>query len=209
MVYATLQAYFYYLLFSKSALNKVVLFSKQHTITRQFKVVPMIKRETIPDSIDPSLDLEKIRAECLELVKKRAYFSAGAAVIPVPFLDVVIDVGILSQLVPEINARFGLSPEQISVYDPETRKVHWSELRKRGVEFSGLVVARTAVKKSLNNVAAKYIAKQVTKFIPLGGQMVAAGLGYFIMKKIAETHVEESYKLAKSIQLKQAKVVND
>ncbi len=168
----------------------------------------MIKRETIPDSIDPSLDLEKIRAECLELVKKRAYFSAGAAVIPVPFLDVVIDVGILSQLVPEINARFGLSPEQISVYDPETRKVHWSELRKRGVEFSGLVVARTAVKKSLNNVAAKYIAKQVTKFIPLGGQMVAAGLGYFIMKKIAETHVEESYKLAKSIQLKQAKVVN-
>ncbi len=52
----------------------------------------MIKRETIPDSIDPSLDLEMIRAECLELVKKRAYFSAGAAVIPVPFLDVVIDV---------------------------------------------------------------------------------------------------------------------
>ena len=45
----------------------------------------MIKRETIPDSIDPSLDLEMIRAECLELVKKRAYFSAGAAVIPVPF----------------------------------------------------------------------------------------------------------------------------
>ena len=208
MVYATLQAYFYCLLFSKSALNKVVLFSKQHTMTHHFKVVPMIKRETIPDSIDPNLDLEKIRAECLELVKKRAYFSAGAAVIPVPFLDVVIDVGILSQLVPEINARFGLSPEQISVYDPETRKVHWSELRKRGVEFSGLVVARTAVKKSLNNVAAKYIAKQVTKFIPLGGQMVAAGLGYFIMKKIAETHVEESYKLAKSIQLKQAKVVN-
>ena len=168
----------------------------------------MIKRETIPDSIDPRLDLEMIRAECLELVKKRAYFSAGAAVIPVPFLDVVIDVGILSQLIPEINARFGLSPEEVSVYDPETRKVHWSELRKRGVEFSGLVVARTAVKKSLNNVAAKYITKQVTKFIPLGGQMVAAGLGYFIMKKIAETHVEESYKLAKSIQLKQAKVVN-
>ena len=29
--------------------------------------------------------------------------------IPVPFLDVVIDVGILSQLIPEINARFGLA----------------------------------------------------------------------------------------------------
>ena len=152
-----------------------------------------MKLDKIPERLDPSLDLEQIRAECLELTKKRAYYSAGAAVIPVPFMDVVIDIGILSQLIPEINARFGLAPDQISVYDPKTRQVHWNELRKRGVEFSGLVVARTAVKKSLNNVAAKVITKQVTKFIPLGGQLVAASLGYFVMKKIAEAHVEECY----------------
>lgn len=167
-----------------------------------------MKIDKIPNSIDPNLNLEQVRADCLELVKKRAYVSAGAAVIPVPFLDVVIDVGILSQLIPEINARFGLSPEQVSVYDPETKQIHWQELRKRGIEFSGLVVARTAVKKSLNNVAAKVITKQVTKFIPLGGQLVAASLGYFVMKKVAEAHVEESYKIAKGIQQKQPQVVN-
>ena len=167
-----------------------------------------MKIDKIPNSIDPNLNLEQVRADCLELVKKRAYVSAGAAVIPVPFLDVVIDVGILSQLIPEINARFGLSPEQVSVYDPETKQIHWQELRKRGLEFSGLVVARTAVKKSLNNVAAKVITKQVTKFIPLGGQLVAASLGYFVMKKVAEAHVEESYKIAKGIQQKQTQVVN-
>ena len=103
----------------------------------------------------------------------------------------------------EINARFGLAPDQISVYDPKTRQVHWNELRKRGVEFSGLVVARTAVKKSLNNVAAKVMIKQVTKFIPLGGQLVAASLGYFVMKKIADAHVQDCYRTAKSIQQKQ------
>ncbi|MCP0917423.1 hypothetical protein MUB05_12670 [Acinetobacter indicus] len=167
-----------------------------------------MKIDKIPNSIDPNLNLEQVRADCLELVKKRAYVSAGAAVIPVPFLDVVIDVGILSQLIPEINARFSLSPEQVSVYDPETKQIHWQELRKRGIEFSGLVVARTAVKKSLNNVAAKVITKQVTKFIPLGGQLVAASLGYFVMKKVAEAHVEESYKIAKGIQQKQTQVVN-
>ncbi|WP_180054577.1 MULTISPECIES: hypothetical protein [unclassified Acinetobacter] len=167
-----------------------------------------MKIDKIPNSIDPNLNLEQVRADCLELVKKRAYVSAGAAVIPVPFLDVVIDVGILSQLIPEINARFGLSPEQVSVYDPETKQIQWQELRKRGIEFSGLVVARTAVKKSLNNVAAKVITKQVTKFIPLGGQLVAASLGYFVMKKVAEAHVEESYKIAKGIQQKQTQVVN-
>ncbi len=162
-----------------------------------------MKLDKIPDQIDPSLDLERVREECLELIKKRAYFSAGAAVIPVPFLDVVIDVGILSQLMPEINARFGLAPEQMSVFDPKTKQVHWNELRKHGVEFSGLVVARTAVKKSINNVAAKVITKQITKFIPLGGQLIAASLGYFVMKKVAEAHVEECYRTAKSIQQKQ------
>ncbi|MBB4834189.1 hypothetical protein [Acinetobacter schindleri] len=162
-----------------------------------------MKLDKFPDQIDPSLNLELIREECLELIKKRAYMSAGAAVIPVPFLDVLIDVGILSQLIPEINARFGLAPEQVSVFDPKTKQVQWDELRKRGVQFSGFVVARTAVKKSINNVAAKYITKQVTKFIPLGGQLIAASLGYFVMKKVAEAHVEDSYKLAKNIQQKQ------
>ncbi|MCJ8162579.1 hypothetical protein [Acinetobacter zhairhuonensis] len=161
-----------------------------------------MKIDNLPDSIDASLNLEHIRTECLELVQKRAYVSAGAAVIPVPFFDVMVDVGILSQLIPEINARFGLAPEQISVFDLETKQVHWQELRKRGFEFSGLIVARTAVKSSLHNVASKMITKQVTKYIPLGGQLVAASLGYFVMKKVAEAHVEDCYKLAKSIQQK-------
>ncbi|TCM70931.1 hypothetical protein EC844_101205 [Acinetobacter calcoaceticus] len=162
-----------------------------------------MKIDKIPASIDPNLDLELIREQCLDLVKKRAYVSAGAAIIPVPFFDVVVDVSMLSMLIPEINARFGLAPDQISVYDPETKKIHWNELRKRGIEFSGFVVARTAIKKSINNFATKMVTKQVTKFIPLGGQAVAAGLGYFIMKKVAETHVEESYKLASQIRDKQ------
>ena len=162
-----------------------------------------MKKDKLPDAIDPHLNLEQIRQECLELVKKRAYISAGAAVIPIPFFDVVIDVGILSQLLPEINQRFGLAPEQMSVYDPQTKQIHWNELRKRGVEFSGLVVARTAVRRSLNGMVGKVLTKQVTKFIPLGGQVVAASLGYIVMKKVADAHVEEGYQLAKSIQTRQ------
>jgi hypothetical protein len=52
-------------------------------------------------------------------------------------------------------------------------------------------------------VVAKVITKQVTKFIPLGGQLVAASLGYIVMKKVAEAHVEDCYKIAKGIQQKQ------
>ncbi|XID74569.1 hypothetical protein ACF3NA_08570 [Alkanindiges sp. WGS2144] len=153
--------------------------------------------------ISPALDLEQIRKECIELVKKRAWISAGAAVVPVPFLDVVIDVSILSVLLPKINAKFGLEPEQIAVYDPKTRQVHWNALRKRGVAFAGLVTTRAVARKSLSGFAGKILTKQVTKFVPLGGQIVAASLGYYILKKIALTHVEDSYKLAKQMQSQQ------
>ena len=109
-----------------------------------------MKIDNIPDSIDASLNLEQIRAECLELVQKRAYVSAGVAVIPVPFLDVVVDVGILSQLIPEINARFGLAPDQISVFDLETKQIHWQELRKRGLaRLRERRAARCAMENSL------------------------------------------------------------
>ena len=38
-----------------------------------------MKLDKIPERLDPSLDLEQIRAECLELTKKRAYYSAVRA----------------------------------------------------------------------------------------------------------------------------------
>ncbi|CAM4323283.1 hypothetical protein F901_01441 [Acinetobacter dispersus] len=161
-----------------------------------------MKIDNIPESINPNLNLEQIRDECLELAKKRAYWSAGAAIVPIPFFDVVVDLGMLTQVIPDINARFGLAPEHISVYDPETKKIHWDELRKRGFEFSGFVVARTAMKASFNGFFTKIATKQVTKFIPLGGQLVAASLGYFMMRKITEAHVQDCYNLAKRIQKK-------
>ena len=161
-----------------------------------------MKIDNIPDYIDPSLNLEQIRDECHDLIQKRAYVSAGAAIVPIPFFDVVVDLGILTQLIPDINARFGLAPEHVSVYDPKTKTINWDELRKRGFQFSGFMVARTTVKKTFNGFFGKIVTKQVTKFIPLGGQIVAASLGYFMMKKIAQTHLNDSYNLAKRIQQK-------
>ena len=158
--------------------------------------------ENIPEFIDPKLDLEQIRTECLQFTKKRAYWSAGAAIVPIPFFDVVVDLGMLSHIIPEINQRFGLAPEHISVYDPATKKIHWNELRKRGFEFSSFVAARTAVKSSLNGFFTKIATKQITKFIPLGGQIISASLGYFMMRKITEAHIQDCYHLAKRIQQK-------
>ncbi len=156
--------------------------------------------EKLPNTIDPNLDLEKVKKECKKLVKKRARISAGVAIIPVPFFDVAVDAGMLTQLIPDISERFGLIENRKSAIDLESRDIHWSAIRDRTVDFAGLMATRGIVKKTVQGFGGRIAAKQVTKFIPLGGQMVAATIGYMIFKKIATDHIEECYKLAKDIQ---------
>lgn len=159
--------------------------------------------EKLPNTIDPNLDLEQVKKECQKLVKKRAKYSAGVAIIPVPFLDVAVDAGMLTHLLPEISERFGLIEGRESAVDLESRQIHWNALKDRTVDFAGLMATRGIVKKTIQGFGGRIAAKQVTKFVPLGGQLVAATIGYTIFKKIANDHIEECYKLAKNIQQKQ------
>ena len=161
------------------------------------------KAEKLPKTIDPSLDLDKVKEECKALVKKRAKISAGVSIIPVPFFDVAVDASMLTQLLPDISERFGLIEGRQSAVDLESREIHWQALKDRTVDFAGLMATRGIVKKAMQNFGGRIAAKQVTKFIPLGGQLVAATMGYMIFRKIAFDHIDECYNLSKEIQQKQ------
>ncbi len=147
-------------------------------------------------------DLERIREECRQLVRKRALMSAGAAVIPIPLVDLAVDAGILMELIPEVSRRFGLAPEHIDAMDPERKQKVWQLVRTRGSQLIGIVVTRTVVRKSFDNFVGRLVTRQVAKFVPLGGQIVAAGLGYFVMRQIAYKHVDDCFAVAQSAQLK-------
>lgn len=142
--------------------------------------------------------LEQVRQECRELVRKRALVSAGVAAIPVPLLDMVVDAGILLQLIPEISQRFGLEPERIQQMDPARREKVWKQIRSRGSQLIGIVITRAIVRKSFMDFAGRLVARQVAKFVPLGGQIVAAGLGYFVMRKMAYQHIDDCFAVAEA-----------
>lgn len=141
-------------------------------------------------------ELAKIKKDCQRSVRRVSWISAGAAIVPVPLFDVVFDVGVLIKVVPEINQRFGLEPEQIAQMSDETRIQVWKRRAERGSELIGMVVTRELIRRSLQGMGTRIVAKQVTKFIPLGGQIVAATLGYWIMRKLAMSHVDDCYEVA-------------
>lgn len=141
-------------------------------------------------------ELKVIRSEYQRRVKKTAWASAGAAVVPVPLFDVVVDVGLLMKLIPEINQAFGLEPEQIQAMSDETRLQVWRRRAERGSELIGIVVTRELIKRSVQGLGTRVVAKQVTKFIPLGGQIVSATIGYWVMRRMAMTHVDDCFEVA-------------
>lgn len=144
-------------------------------------------------------DLEAIRRDCQQLVRKRALVSAGAAVVPVPLLDLVVDARILMVLLPEISQRFGLDPEGIDRLDAEHQRAAWRVIRQRGSQLIGIVLTRQLVRQAFMGFAGRLVARQIAKFIPLGGQLVAAGLGYFVMRKMAYRHIDDCFAVAREV----------
>ncbi|STZ09566.1 Uncharacterized protein/domain associated with GTPases [Moraxella caprae] len=139
------------------------------------------------------LNLEQIRRECQELAKSRAKISAGVAIVPLPFLDVAVDVGMLTKLLPQITERFGLE-------DKDTAEAREKNIKDKVLAVGGLVATRGIVNKTVQGFGGRIIGKQVAKYVPLGGQIVAGTIGYMIFKKITFDHIEECYRVAKSAQ---------
>ncbi|MDN4071462.1 hypothetical protein [Fictibacillus terranigra] len=150
----------------------------------------------IPKTIE---ELEAIRTECRALVNKRASASAAAAVIPIPGMDVGADITIMMELLPTINEKFGLAPGQIEKLDATLKGKIIVLLTSAGSQFAGKVVTKRMISLLLKKAGKRIAVKQVTKFVPLVGQAVAAGISFAAMKYLGNSHIEECYQVCKKM----------
>lgn len=162
----------------------------------------LLDKTQLPDFIDPAKDLEKVRLDAKAMVKKRARVSAGVAIVPVPFLDVAVDSAVLAKLLPEISARFGLIDDPKDAAHIRHDDNRFESFKNSILTYGNLAATRIIAKKTVQGFARRIAGKQVSKFIPFGGSIVAGALGYSVFKKIAFDHIDECYKLAKEIQIK-------
>jgi uncharacterized protein (DUF697 family) len=144
-------------------------------------------------------ELDRIREECKSMVNKRASASAAAAVIPVPGADIGADVAIMLELLPAINRKFGLSPEQIDGLDAAIKGKILVIISSLGSQLVGKLITKQTVMLLLKKVGARVAVKQVTKFIPFVGQAVSAGISFGAMKYLGNSHIEECYDVCKRI----------
>lgn len=154
--------------------------------------------ELVPDSDDR---IEAVARACRRLVTKRALLGAGVALIPVPGVDWVTDVGILMKLIPDINRAFGLTEEQIERLAPDRKVVVYKAISAGGSMLIGRLVTRELVMTMLRLVGVRLTAQQAAKVVPIAGQAISAALTYSALKYVCEQHIRQCMAVARLIAL--------
>mgnify|MGYP006356554527 FL=1 len=140
-------------------------------------------------------ELNAIRNECKAMVTRRAGLSAGAVVIPIPGVDIGADVSLLMEMIPAINAKFGLTPQQIEQLPLQMKKITVVAITSVGSEMVGKMVTKHVLLQVLRKVGVKVTSKTFVRFIPILGQAVAATISFGAMKMVGNAHVEDCYKV--------------
>lgn len=151
-----------------------------------------------PPAQDPTEDIAR---RCRRLVTQRAMLAAGVAMVPVPGLDWLTDVGVLVKLLPEINRAFGLSPGQIERLAPNRQLVVYKAISAGGGLLVGKLVTRELVIQVLKIVGVRLTTQQAAKYVPIAGQAVSALLTYGALRYVCEQHIRQCQAVARTLAL--------
>lgn len=126
-----------------------------------------------------------------KLLHRRALVAAAASSMPIPGLDWAVDAALLSRLLPQINAEFGLSAQQIDQLDPHKREQVQKAVSLVGSVLIGKLVTRELVLRATQTVGVRLTTKQAAKYVPIAGQAVAATIGYATLRYLGEQHLRD------------------
>ena len=126
----------------------------------------------------------------------------GASTVPVPGLDWAVDAALLSRLLPQISAEFGLTPAQLDALDPHKRDQVQKAVAMVGSVLIGKFITRDLALKAVRTAGMRMTTKQLSNYIPLAGQAVSAALGYATLRFLGEQHIRDCIAVAEAAQLR-------
>ncbi|WP_226086010.1 hypothetical protein [Mesobacillus sp. S13] len=109
----------------------------------------------------------------------------------------------MMELLPAINRKFGLSPEQIDQLDAASKAQILVIISSLGSKLVGKLITKEVVAILLKKISTRVAVKSVTKFIPFVGQAVSAGISFGAMKYLGNSHIDECYEVCKRVIQKQ------
>jgi uncharacterized protein (DUF697 family) len=133
------------------------------------------------------------------LVTKRALISAGVSVLPLPGVDVAVDIGVMASILTAVNREFGLTPEQIEALPTEDRLRTFSVIALAGSTLAGKIITPALVGAVIRKVGIQLSAKQAAKWVPIVGSAFSASVSFGALKWLGQQHIRDCAVIARTI----------
>lgn len=143
-------------------------------------------------------DLIDRRERSEKLIHNKSLMSSAAAVVPIPGIDVTADMKLMSDIIEEINAVYGLSHKQVSGYSDEMKQKIVFSAAKTGSDFIGKKITKGLVAVLFKTLLRREVLKQ-SKWVPVIGQAVSGTISYYMMQKLGKAHIEKCVKVAREL----------
>ncbi len=125
--------------------------------------------------------------------------AANGSLNPVPGLDLAADVSLLLKLGEEIASIYGLTSSQFDYIKRLLGPRALPSLLAKVAQFGTRYLAREGLVGLLKRLASREVSRQSTRWIPMAGPLIAAGIGWQSTFMLGEQLVDEAESLAAEI----------
>jgi len=136
-------------------------------------------------------------ARTKKFVTQRALVTAGASAIPIPGINVTVDLTMLMSILNFINQEFGLTPQQIQHLSTDKQVQLFQMITVTGSAWAGKLITKSLVLAVLKKLSIQMTAAQAAKWVPIAGQVAAAGLSFAALKWIGNQHIQDCARIAR------------
>ena len=153
----------------------------------------------MPSALNMALDdtaMQNAVKRSRKLLHKRALLAGAVSAVPLPGLDWAVDAAMLSRLIPEINKEFGLSSQQLDSLNPKKREQVQKAVAMVGSVLIGKLISKDLVVAVATKIGMRLTTKQLAKYVPFAGQIVAATVGYAAIRYLGEEHMKDCIRVA-------------
>ena len=147
-----------------------------------------------------SIPTESLRRECRAMARRRAALAAATSLIPIPGIDLATDLALMARLINRINEHFGLSEEQIGRLSSQRQAIVYRLLAGAGGTLAARLTTPVLVGRIVRIVGLRLTTMEAARLVPVAGQIIAAGIGYWSVNTVAMRHIAHCERIVGELQ---------
>jgi hypothetical protein len=140
-----------------------------------------------------------LRQACRALARRRATLAAASSLIPIPGVDLATDLFLLTRVIGQINEHYGLSEAQIGMLSSQRQAMLFRLLSNAGGTLALRLTTPNLIARVVRLIGFRLTAMEAVRLVPIAGQIVAAGIGYWSFNTVTSRHIAHCEKVAAEV----------